>query len=117
MTDEEMAEAKATTFTEIFRLKKMLEEAKIPFQFSENFHGGFHIVYSFEGKEICSVIEHDFSYGREKDLLEIQGLMTEQEMKEEQDSVLGYLTAANVFERIKMHWTSSNVKENTVVDR
>lgn len=26
-------------FTEIFRLKKMLEEAKIPFQFSENFHG------------------------------------------------------------------------------
>ena len=104
-------------FTEIFRLKKMLEEANIPFRFTENFNGGFHIVYSFEGKEICSVIEHDFSYGREKDLLEIQGLMTEQEMSEVQDSVLGYLTATNVFERIKMHWTSLNVKENTVGDR
>ena len=33
------------------------------------------------------------------------------EIEEEQDTVLGYLTAANVFERIKMHWTSSNVKE------
>jgi hypothetical protein len=98
-------------FTEIFRLKKMLEEAKIPFRFSENFHGGFHIVYSFEGKEICSVIEHDFSYGREKDLLEIRGLMTEQEMKEEQDTVLGYLTADNVFERINMHWTSVRGKK------
>lgn len=98
-------------FTEIFRLKKMLEEANIPFQFSENFNGGFHIVYSFEGKEICSVIEHDFSYGREKDLLEIQGLMTEQEMEEEQDSVLGYLTADNVFERINMHWTSVRGKK------
>jgi hypothetical protein len=94
-------------FKEIFRLKKMLEEANIPFQFSENFNGGFHIVYSFEGEEVCSVIEHEFSYGREKDLLEIQGLMTEQEMEEEQDTVLGYLTADNVFVRIKNHWTAS----------
>ena len=98
-------------FTEIFRLKKMLEEANIPFKFSENFNGGFHIVYSFEGKEICSVIEHDFSYGREEDLLEIQGLMTEQEMGEEQDTVLGYLTADNVFERVNMHWTSVRGKK------
>lgn len=107
-------------FTEIFRLKKMLEEANIPFQFSENFNGGFHIVYSFEGKEICSVIEHEFSYGREKDLLEIRGLMTEQEMEETQDTVLGYLTADNVFGRIKMHWTSSKeadefIKENSYI--
>ena len=101
-------------FTEIFRLKKMLEEAKIPFRFSENFNGGFHIVYSFEGEEVCSVIEHDFSYGREKDLLEIQGLMTEQEMEEEQDSVLGYLTADNVFERIKTHY---RLCKKAVVDR
>lgn len=64
------------------------------------------------------MIEHEFSYGREKDLLEIQGLMTEQEMEEEQDTVLGFLTADNVFERIKMHWTSSKeadkfIKENS----
>jgi len=66
-------------------------------------------VYSFEGNVVCSVIEHEFSYGREKDLLEIQGLMTKQEMREEQDTVLGYLTADNVFGRIKNHWTSSKV--------
>jgi hypothetical protein len=88
----------------------MLEEANIPFKFSEKF-GGFHIVYSFEGNVVCSVIEHEFSYGREKDLLEIQGLMTEQEMEEEQDTVLGYLTADNVFERINMHWTSVRGKK------
>jgi hypothetical protein len=68
-------------------------------------------VYSFEGNVVCSVIEHEFSYGREKDLLEIQGLMTEQEMEEEQDTVLGYLTADNVFERINMHWTSVRGKK------
>ena len=51
-----------------------------------------------------SVIEHEFSYGNEKDLLEISGLMTEKEEKETQDTVLGYLTAENVFERIKKHY-------------
>lgn len=46
-------------FTEILRLKKMLEEANIPFQFSENFNGGFHIVYGFDAlqwvKEWCEI--------------------------------------------------------------
>lgn len=37
--------------------------------------------------------------------------MTEQEMEEEQDTVLGYLTADNVFERINMHWTSVRGKK------
>ena len=82
----------------------MLESAKIPFNFSE-LHGGYHIVQPEDGgKCICSVIEHDFSYGREKDLLEIQGLMNKEELEETQDTVLGYLTAENVFQRIKKHW-------------
>ena len=82
----------------------MLEKAKIPFDFSE-LQGGYHIVYPADGgKCICSVIEHDGNYGREKDLLEIQGLMTKEELEETQDTVLGYLTAENVFLRIKNHW-------------
>ena len=82
----------------------MLESAKIPFDFSE-LHGGYHIVYPSDGSEyICSVIEHDGSYGRTKDLLEIQGLMTKEELEETQDTVLGYLTAEDVFQRIKKHW-------------
>ena len=91
-------------YNEIFKLKEMLERAKIPFDFSE-LYGGYHIVYPTDGDErICSVIEHDGSYGREKDLLEIQGLMTKEELEETQGTVLGYLTAENVFQRIKNHW-------------
>lgn len=94
----------AEKYNEILRLKDMLESAKIPFDFSE-LHGGYHIVYSANGdKRICSVIEHDSSYGREKDLLEILGLMTKEELEETQDTVLGYLTAEDVFQRIKKHW-------------
>lgn len=91
-------------YTEIFRLKKMLEKAKIPFDFS-TLHGGYHIVYPTDSnKRICSVIEHDSSYGREKDLLEIKGLLTELEEETLEDDVLGYLTAEEVFQRIKNHW-------------
>lgn len=91
-------------YNEIFRLKDMLEKAKIPFDFSE-LYGGYHIVYPADGDEcICSVIEHDYSYGREKDLLKIQGLMTKEELEETQDTVLGYLTAEEVFQRIEKHW-------------
>lgn len=91
----------AEKYTEIFRLKKMLEDANIPFEFL--WHGdlmGFQICYPATGdKRVCSVIEHSFSYGNEDNLLEICGLLTEEEA--EVDSVLGYLSADNVFERIK----------------
>lgn len=90
-------------YNEILRLKGMLEKAKIPFMFSKGF-GGYHIEYPASTGRVCSVIEHDFSYGREKDLLEIQGLLTKKEYKETQDTVIGYLTAENVFQRIENHW-------------
>lgn len=91
-------------YNEIFKLKDMLERAKIPFKFSE-LMGGYHIVYpTYGGECICSVIEHDGSYGREKDLLEIQGLLTELEEETLEGNVLGYLTAEDVFQRIKNHW-------------
>ena len=92
-------------YNEILRLKGMLEKAKIPFEFSKVF-GGYHIEYPASAGRVCSVIEHDYSYGREKDLLEIQGLMTKKEYKETLDNVIGYLTAEDVFQRIKKHWKS-----------
>lgn len=82
-------------YNEIQRLKGMLEKAKIPFVFSELF-GGYHIIYPNNHFIVCSVIEHDYSYGREQDLLEI--------MNRKQNDVLGYLTAENVFQRIEKHW-------------
>ena len=90
-------------YNEILKLKNMLEKAEIPFEFSEIF-SGYHITYPGNKFRICSVIEHDYSYGREKDLLEIQGLLTKKEYKETQDTVIGYLTAENVFQRIEKHW-------------
>ena len=86
-------------YNEILRLKGMLEKAKIPFVFSKVF-GGYHIEYPASTGRVCSVIEHDYSYGREKDLLEIQGLLTKKEYKETQDTVIGYLTAEDVLKMV-----------------
>ena len=88
-------------YKEILRLKCMLEKAEIPFEFSEIF-GGYHITYPSNKFRICSVIEHDYSYGSEQDLLEIKGLLTENEKK--YDYVLGYLSAEEVFKRIEKIW-------------
>ena len=64
-------------YNEIFKLKDMLEKAKIPFKFN-NHAGGYQLSYSdFKEKIVCFVIEHDYSHGREEDLLEIKGLLTE----------------------------------------
>ena len=101
------------TYKEIQKLDKMLTEANIPHCMRSGFLGGYQIVYNGHNVEptekpirqtVCDVIEHTGSYGNEKDLLEISGLMTEEEMEEHQDTVLGYLTAENVFNRIKKHW-------------
>lgn len=89
-------------YKEIFKLKEMLEKAKIPFVFKEynDFRNGYQILYPADGIENkCSVIEHKFSYGHQQDLLEIMGLLTDEELK--YDNVAGFLSAENVFERIK----------------
>ena len=88
-------------YNEIIRLKCMLEKAEIPFEFSEIF-SGYHITYPSNKFRICSVIEHDYSYGNEQDLLEIKGLLTKNEKK--YDCVLGYLSAEEVFKRIQKNW-------------
>ena len=94
----------------------MLTEADIPHVFTTNFDG-FQILY-YGRKEIpqseensrigrglfsvCSVVENCGTYGGKSDLLEISGLLTEEERKI--DSVKGFLSAENVFQRIKNHW-------------
>lgn len=83
-------------YNEIIKLHEMLTKADIPHEFTEEW-GGHHILYSCMGYT-CSVIEHDYSYGNKRDLLEIMGLLTPEESA--QDSVAGYLTADDVFNRI-----------------
>ena len=102
---------------EIERLANMLKEAGIPFERDDedlrpnrNYYR-FHLVYpEFGGhfelyKRVCSVIQGTYTYGGLENRLEIMGLLTEEEA--EYDSVCGWLTAEDVFERIKAHWENS----------
>lgn len=97
--------------TEIFRLKKMLEEAKIPFVFDSKYDFviecyRFQIIIEVtEGK--LSAIQDQWSYGSERNLIEIMGGMTPEEQKE--DGVLGYLTAREVFERFSHCYKSGGL--------
>lgn len=100
-------------YTEIFKLRGMLEVAEIPFQFREmKEQEGFQIGYPVLNKEerVCSVVEHSFSYGAKCDRLEIMGLLTESEIEYDgcgEASVAGYLTAEDVFGRINKHYILS----------
>ena len=84
---------------EIFRLKEMLEKENIPFVFNElEKMEGYQIGYPyFPSKEYCcSIVQHKFSYGNEVNSLEI--------WETSKNDVEGYLSAEDVFERIKKHY-------------
>lgn len=93
-------------YNDILLLKEMLEKEEIPFDFDELF-GGYIIAYPTKEDCVCSVIEHDYSYGASKDLLEIRGLLTQDE--ERYNDVVGYLTSRNVYNRIKKHWDKHKI--------
>lgn len=87
-------------YTAILKLKQMLDEAKIPYQsFDDNFFGTGKPAYHLQLNADIDVIQFYGSYGHEKDLLEIYGALTVEER--EWNSVLGYLTAEEVFKRFK----------------
>lgn len=85
----------------ILRLESMLCEAGIPYEIIRKFDG-WQIWYPSASNHVADAIEHFCSYGSEDDKLEIMGLLTEEE--EKSDSVLGWLTAEEVFERIEKHY-------------
>lgn len=79
----------------IFKLRDMLEEAKIPYVAFIPMMNGYKLQFTTQ----IDAIEHDGSIGHEDDLLEIQGALTRAESNV--DSVTGCLTAEEVFERFK----------------
>ena len=107
-------------YKEIFKLKRMLEKADIPFEFIECFGydkkllstfpdimDHYQIFYPSKGEDQkISVIGGFSAYGYEKDKLEIMGLLTPWE-RFEGNTVVGWLTAENVFKRIKKDWEES----------
>lgn len=88
-------------YKEILRLDVMLTEARIPHE-RARLMDGWQVWYPSKEHYILDAIEHWSSYGKESDRLEIMGLFIPEE--EEDDSVLGYLTAEEVFERIRKHY-------------
>lgn len=91
---------------EILRLKEMLEKENIPFEFIEHEEvEGYQLAYPKFSKsnEIIecdiSVVQHKFSYGNDVNSLEI--------WETSKDDVEGYLSAEDVFERIKKHYEAS----------
>lgn len=90
--------------TEMNKLIEMLNDANIPFELTTDVCGNKdnQVWYPSRKNRVCDVICHQGSYGGEKGLLEIMGLLTEEEA--EHDDVVGYLTAENVFNRIKNHY-------------
>ena len=61
-------------------------------------------------KIIISIVQGYGTYGEEDDLLEIMGLLTEEE--EKIDDVTGYLTAEDVFNRIVKYFKDKSEVKN-----
>ena len=91
-------------YQEIRKLMRMLSDYDIPYTVNEYLDGVQVIYPETETLQdaVCSVIEHFGSYGSESDLLEIMGLLTEEEL--ENDTVKGWMTAKKVFKRIQQHF-------------
>ena len=102
--------------TEIHKLHQMLQTAGIAHEYLDrgiqfdprgelevlgyDYDWGWQIVVCYkDGDRMISVIEGWGTYGVEDDLLEIMGLLTPEEG--ECDSVCGWLTADDVFSRIR----------------
>lgn len=85
----------------------MLKDAGIPYEMKFRM-GGWQIGYPVidHEKRKLSAICNPFSFGYAQNLIEIMGLLTPDE--EEFDSVVGYLTPEEVFNRIKADWDAQN---------
>ena len=86
-------------FDEFHKLAKLLMLDGIPFTYNK-LYDGFQLHYVVDGKEICDVICHKWSYGGEHGLLEMMGL-TPPELG---DDVRGNLTANEAYWIISDHW-------------
>ena len=105
------------SYKEILKLNTMLDNAKIPHR-THRLDDGWQVIYAPHHPDfwVADVIETYYSYGVDDDLLELAGgLLTEEELK--YDSVVGGLTAKDVFERISKHWEEreKHIEETYVI--
>ena len=103
-------------YKEILRLDKMLTDAGIPHNIDRE-EDGWRIVYPSHGARniVCSVIEYTGSNGARMDRMEITGLLNHEERKAV--TVIGWLTAENVFDRLKRDWERRKARHEKVESR
>lgn len=98
-------------YMEIFRLKEMLEKNNIPFEFEKTDEYIIRIPKKYNKEEyLMTVYQGEHTYGGRNNLLEICGGTTLEERKEQGGECAGYLTAENVFERIKYCYLNQTSK-------
>lgn len=99
-----------TKYTEIFKLKEKLDAIDLEYEFHDHSigliqHEHYQIVLlDEEGNRIVSIVQGSGTYGSYDNKLEIMGLLTPEE--EECDSVVGWLSAEEVYERIMNYYAS-----------
>ena len=104
------------SYKEILKLNTMLDNAKIPHR-THRLDDGWQVIYApyHPDSWVADAIETRYSYGVNYDLLELAGrLLTEEELK--YDSVVGGLTAKDVFERISKHWEEHKKEIDTIFE-
>lgn len=98
-------------YTEAEKLDELLKMGGIPHT-KERLLDGWQIAYpvsrqNFGDSCICDAVQHFSSYGSKENLLEIMGLTTSGLA----NSVEGYLTADEVYKRIKEDFDRRNCKD------
>ena len=89
--------------TEMNKLMWLLENANIPYEIAyQDWTDSIQVWYPSKENPVCDAICNRYSYGGKEGLLEIMGLLTDKES--EYNSVVGWLTAGNVFTRIFRHY-------------
>ena len=98
--------------TQMKKLEIMLDTFNVPFEITRHYSGTKQIWYPSRENPVCDVICFYGSYGFEYGLLEIMGLVNEEKIH---DSVEGYLTAKEVFDRIwddYITWCNENENDD-----
>ena len=93
-------------FVEILKLESMLADAGIPYDKKVHFGGWIIVMHDNNDRYIGDAIEHCGSYGGSDDTIEIMGFDINEE--EVGDSVIGYLSADEVFEYFKRAFDKLN---------
>ena len=86
--------------TEMTKLIEILKKNNIPFKVTSCW-GAPQVWYPNRKHVVCDAVCHKFSFGGKDGLLEIMGLVDEEEVG---DDVEGYLTAEEVANRIFEHY-------------